>query len=239
MAESKRPTLEVEERSERGSRAARRMRRTGVVPGVLYGGTDTEPLSFKVHSRDLRTILVDGSALFDVKVTGGATKPAIIKDQQLHPVREEVMHIDLLEVRLDEKIHAVVAIELEGIEESPGVKEGGVIDQVTREVNIEALPTDIPEGITVDVSALEVNATLTLAEVTVPAGVELLDNPEETTIATVVVPTEVEEPEVEEETELVGEDGEPIEPAEGEEAAEGEGGEEATEGGGDSGGDEG
>jgi large subunit ribosomal protein L25 len=241
MADDKRPTLEVEERSERGSRAARRMRRSGLVPGILYGGTDADPVSFKVSARDLRNVLVDGSALIDLKVGGASTKPVIVKDQQLHPVREHVMHIDFLEVRLDEKIHATVGVELEGTDDSPGVKEGGVIDHVTRELNIEALPTDIPERILVDVSALEVATTLTLAEVTAPAGVELLDDPEETTIATVVVPTEVEEPEVEEETELIGEDGEPIEVPEGEEAPEGEraGGEAPAEGGDSGGGEEG
>lgn len=231
MADDKRPTLEVEERSERGSRAARRMRRSGLVPGILYGGTDTDPVSFKVAARDLRNVLVDGSALIDLKV-GSSTKPVIIKDQQLHPVREHVMHIDFLEVRLDEKIQSTVGIEIAGADESPGVKEGGVIDQVTHELNIEALPTDIPDRILVDVSALEVASTLTLAEVTAPAGVEFLDDLEETTIATVVVPTEVEEPEVEEEPELIGEDGEPVEAPESEESAEGDG----AEGGDDSGG---
>jgi large subunit ribosomal protein L25 len=241
MAEDKRPTLEVEERSERGSRAARRMRRSGLVPGIVYGGTDSDPVSFKVPALQLRNLLVEGSALIDLKVGDADAKPVIVKDQQLHPVREDVVHIDFLEVRLDEKIHATVAVELEGVEESPGVTEGGVIDQVTRELNIEALPTDIPERVTVDVSGLEIASTLTLAEVRAPAGVEFLDDPEETTIATVVVPTEVEEPEVEEETELIGEDGEPIEVPEGEEAPEGEGqaaaGEAPVEGGGDSGGD--
>jgi large subunit ribosomal protein L25 len=213
-----RPTLSVDERPERGTRATRRLRREGLVPGVIYGGKG-DTLSFKVDSRVLRQVLVDGSALIDVEVNGGQTRPAIIKDQQFHPVREELMHIDLLEVRLDEKIRSMVAIELDGAEDAPGVKEGGVLDQVTREIEIEALPTDIPENITVDVSGMDIAATLTLAEVQAPNGVEFVaDNPEEVTIATVVVPTEVEEPEeVEEETELVGEDGEPIEVEEGEE----------------------
>jgi large subunit ribosomal protein L25 len=235
MAESKRPQLVVEERAERGTRATKRLRREGLVPGVIYGGAD-DCRSFKVDALVLRKILVDGAALFDVEIDGDA-KPVIIKDQQFHPVRDEILHIDLLEVRLDEKIRSMVSIELEGAEESPGVKEGGVLDQVTREVEIEALPTDIPEQITVDVSGLDIAATLVLSEIQAPAGVVFVDeNPDEITIATVVVPTEVEEPEeVEEETELVGEDGEPIEPEEGEEgapAAEGEGApaEDASEG---------
>jgi large subunit ribosomal protein L25 len=100
------------------------------------------------------------------------------------------------------------------------VKEGGVLEQVHRELGIEALPTDIPERVTVDVSGMGINAVMHLSEVSAPQGVTFLDDPEETIIATITVPTEVEEPEIEEETVLVGEDGEPIEPAEGEEAAE-------------------
>jgi large subunit ribosomal protein L25 len=236
MAEGKRPTLAVTERPERGSRATRRLRRDGQVPGVVYGGGAEETVSFKVGARELRRLLVDGAALFDLQLDGGKALPVIVKDQQRHPVRDEVMHIDLLQVRLDEKIHATVQVELEGAEEAPGIKEGGVLEQITRELNIEALPTDIPERIVVDVSGLAIAATLTLASISAPAGVELLDDPDETVIATVVVPTEVEEPEVEEETELVGEDGEPIEAPEGEEA-EGEGEAPSAEGGSEGGGD--
>ncbi|MBA2439229.1 MAG: 50S ribosomal protein L25 [Thermoleophilaceae bacterium] len=215
MADTARPSLNVEERTERGSRATRRLRRAGQVPGVLYGGSHDQTVTFKVGHRDLRSVLVDGSALIDVKIGGERSVPAILKEQQVHPVRGDVMHVDFLEVRLDQKIHAVVAVELEGIDEAPGVKEGGVLDQITRELNIEALPTDIPESVLVDVSHMDIGSTLTLSEVSVKAGVEFLDDPEETTIATVVPPTVEEEPEIEEETALVGEDGEPA--AEGDE----------------------
>jgi large subunit ribosomal protein L25 len=225
MAEGNRPTLEVDARSERGTRATRRLRREGVVPGVVYGGTGQEDaVSFKVNARVLRTVLVDGSALIDLKVDG-KTLPVIVKDRQLDPVRDEIIHIDLLEVRLDEKIQTQVGVHIEGVEEAPGIKEGGVLEQVSHQLNIEALPTAIPEAIVVDVSGMEIAATMHLSEISAPEGVEFLDDLEETIIATVVVPTEVEEPEeIEEETELIGEDGEPIEaPAEeGEEPAEGE-----------------
>ena len=232
MAEaSKRPTLDADERSERGTRATKRLRREGFVPGVVYGGGNGDSTSFKVQARVLRQVLVDGSALIDLKVGGQSARPVIVKDQQLHPVRDEVVHIDLLEVRLDEKIETPVAVHVHGTEEAPGVKEGGVLDQVTHELNIEALPTDIPEAIVVDVSTMEIAATMHLSELDPPPGVTFLDDPEETIIATIVVPTEVEEPEeIEEETELVGEEwpeGEepPAEEGEGEgdaEAGEGE-----------------
>ena len=206
------------------------------MPGVVYGGKDGDSTSFKVNWRDLRQVLA-GSALIDLKV-GGKTRPVIVKDQQQHPVRDELLHIDLLEVRLDEKIQTQVSVHLEGAEEAPGIKEGGVLEHVTHQLNIEALPTDIPEAIQVDVSGLEIAATMHLSEISPPAGVTFLDDPEDTILATVVVPTEVEEPEIEEETELVGEEGEEVEgaeAAEGEEgaapAAEGEAAPEEAEGG--------
>jgi large subunit ribosomal protein L25 len=131
----------------------------------------------------------------------------IVKDEQRHPVRGHLLHIDLLHVRLDETIQTAVSVELVGADEAPGVKEGGVLGHVTRELNVEALPTDIPERIEVDVSGLEQAATLLLSEISPPRGVTFLDDAEETVIATVTMPSQVEEPEeVEEETELVGEE---------------------------------
>jgi large subunit ribosomal protein L25 len=235
MADGKRPSLVVEERPERGTRATRRLRKEGYVPGVVYGGGD-DCISFKVNARVLRAALHDGSALIDLQIGNSAAKPVIIKDQQRHPVRGQIVHIDLLQVRLDEKIHSTVSVELEGIEDAPGVKEGGVLEQANRELNISALPTDIPERILVDVSGMEVNAVMHLSEISAPAGVEFLDDPEETIIATITVPTAVAEPEIEEETELVGEEGEEGAEAQAEAGAEGATGEEAeqaAEGGGE------
>jgi large subunit ribosomal protein L25 len=228
MADRQRPSLAVEERPDRGSRSSRRLRRAGYVPGVVYGG-DAEPLAFKVGARELRVALQSSSAVLDLDTGSGKAKPVIVKDEQRHPVRDDVVHIDLLEVRLDEKIQSTVAVELEGADDAPGVVEGGVLGHVTRELNIEALPTDIPERVTADVSDMQAADTLLLSAVTAPAGVTFLDDPDETVIATITMPTEVEEPEeVEEETELVGE--EAVE-AEGEVEGEGEpSGGEPTEG---------
>jgi large subunit ribosomal protein L25 len=219
---SNRPQLEVQPRETHGSRATRRLRRSGFVPGVVYGTPEGDCVSFQVNARDLRHVLVGAGALIDLHVDGAA-RPVIVKDTQLHPVRStEVMHIDFLQVRLDEKIHTQVQVHLHGAEEAPGVKEGGVMEQVTHQLNIEALPTDIPEEILAEVSGMVIAGTMHLSELTAPAGVTFLDDPEETIIATVVVPTEEpEEPEVEEETELVGEEG-------AEEGAEGAAGDEAA-----------
>jgi large subunit ribosomal protein L25 len=186
------------------SRATRRLRREGRVPGVLYGGGD-EPVSFLVDARELRHALAARGAVLELTLDG-TTSPAVLKDSQHHPVRGETMHVDFLRVRLDQAIHATVVLDLVGAEDAPGVKEGGVLEQVTRELNIEALPGDIPETIPFDVSGMEINETITLSAVTPPRGVTLLDDPEETVIATLVPPTvETESDELEEETGRVGE----------------------------------
>ncbi len=223
MADGDRPTLSVEERSERGSRATRRLRREGWVPGVVYG-EGAEPVSFKVGVRDLRLALQEATAVIDLEVGSGRPRPVIVKETQQHPVRGEVMHLDLLQVNMREKIQSTTAVELIGAELAPGVVQGGVLEHVTRELNIEALPGDLPERIDVDVSGLEVAGTLHLSEISPPEGVDFLDDLEETIIATVGAPTGLEETDaVEEETELVGEDAEAagIEPgAQGEEGGE-------------------
>ena len=223
-----RPKLTVSQREVFGSRATRRLRRDGLVPGVVYGhGGEARP--FQIPARELRTILGTGQNLFDLELDGSKAVPVVIKEQQHHPVRGDVLHLDCLEVRLDEEIQAEVPIELEGTDQAPGVREGGVLEHVTREITVEALPTEIPELITVDVSEMEINDTINLASVTVPSAVKLMaEEPEEITIATLSPPRveEEPEPEVEEEAELVGEEGEVPEgeePAEGEAPPEGEG----------------
>ncbi len=205
-----RETLKAAPRSDFGSRTSRRLRREGLVPGVVYSG-GSEASAFQVAERDVRNVLGEGAALFDLEIEGGKAVPVVVKEQQLHPVRGSLQHIDLQEVRLDEAIQAEVAIELEGAETAPGVKGGGVLEHVTREVTVEALPTEIPDRIVADVSEMEINDTLQLSSLVVPEGVTLVaDDPDEVTIATLSPPRVEEEPEpaVEEETELIGEDGE-------------------------------
>jgi len=230
--------LSIHTRDEQGSRASRRLRRQGLVPGVVYGiGSDS--VSFKVDARRLRAVLAEGHALFDIEVEGDGDgrMPVIVKDQQRDPVRGSVQHLDLLRVRLDEKIQATVMLELEGVEDAPGVREGGVLEHVTRELTVEALPTDIPDRIVADVSEMGIAETMTLDTISAPEGVEIMGELEEIVVATITAPSEVvEEEEIEEETELVGEEGEV---PEGEEApaaeGEGEGGEAAESGGGEEG----
>jgi large subunit ribosomal protein L25 len=222
MAATAPTALTVEPREPSGSRGARRLRRTGKLPGIVYGGGE-DPVSFQVDARDLRLALAHAGAVMELAIEGTQPIPVVLKDHVRHPVTAETVHIDLLRVRLDQAIQTTVVVELTGAEDAPGVKEGGVLDQVTREVNIEALPNDIPDNLAFDVSALVIGDTITLESLSVPAEVTLIDEPE-TVLVTLNPPRLVieEEPEVEEETELVGE-GE--EGAEGEaEAGEGEGG---------------
>jgi large subunit ribosomal protein L25 len=201
-----RTTLNVAPRAAFGSRSSRRMRREGLVPGVVYSG-GSEATAFQVSERDVRGVIAEGAALFDLSVDGGKARPVVVKEQQLHPVKGTLRHIDLQEVKLDTAIQAEVLIELEGVEDAPGVKAGGTLEHVTREITIEALPTDIPEKIGVDVSTMEINDTLQLSAITAPDGVVfVIDDPEELTIATLSPPrVETAAPQVEEETELVGE----------------------------------
>ena len=228
---SDRATLNVEERSEFGSRPSRRLRRSGLVPGVVYGAGN-EARAFQVPERVARTVLTHGGALIDVQFDGSTPIPVVIKEQQRDPVRGALVHLDLLEVKLDEEIQAEVPIELLGTDDAPGVKEGGVLEHVTHQITISALPTAIPESIPADVSGMSIGDTLQLSAVSAPEGVEFAlgegASADEVTIATLSPPRveEEPEPELEEETELVGEEGEVPEgeeaPEEGE-AAEGEG----------------
>ena len=210
--------LQVQERESRGSSESRRLRKQGLIPGVLYGrGKTPHPIS--IPERELRRVLTGGQglhAILDVTLENQkTTHPSILKEYQQHPVKGGIIHVDLQEVRLDQPIQARVVVELAG--EPVGVTEGGVLSQVNREITVEALPMEIPDRLELDVSAMEINDTLQLSVVTPPSGVTFVaDDPEEVTIVT-LSPPRVEEvaPEVEEETEVVGE-------GEGEEAPEGE-----------------
>src|SRR3954470_8709170 len=207
--------LSLTARAPEGSRASRRLRRTGEVPGVIYG-EGGEPSHFSVDARILRNTLARSGAILDIPIGDGKAVPVLVKDLQRHPVRGDIMHVDFLRVNMNETIHTTVVLELLGGDDAPGVDQGGVLSQETRELNIEALPGDIPDSITHDVSGMEINETLTLSAVTAPAGITLLDDLEETVIASIPPPTaEPVDEEIETETELVGEGAEAQAQAEG------------------------
>jgi large subunit ribosomal protein L25 len=210
--------LTVRERESRGSADSRRLRKQGFIPGVLYG-KGKGSYAICVPERDLRRVLTGAGglhAILDVVLEGQATTHAsILKDYQQDPIRGHISHIDLQEVRLDQPIQASVTVQLVG--EPAGVKEGGVLSQVQREINVEALPMEIPEHIDLDVTGMAIGDTLRLVDLAPVEGVTYLDDPEETVLASVGLPAREIEPE-------------PEEPAEGEELAEGEEAPEGAEG---------
>jgi large subunit ribosomal protein L25 len=210
--------LTVKERESRGSADSRRLRKQGFIPGVLYGKGKSS-YAICVPERELRRVLTGAGglhAILDVVLEGQATTHAsILKDYQQDPIRGHISHIDLQEVRLDQPIQASVTVQLIG--EPAGVKEGGVLSQVQREINVEALPMEIPEHIDLDVTGMAIGDTLRLADLAPVAGVTYLDDPEETVLASVGLPAREIEPE-------------PEEPEEGEELAEGEEAPEGAEG---------
>jgi large subunit ribosomal protein L25 len=198
--------LTIAPRDTGSSRATRRLRRQGRVPGILYGGGD-EPLAFQVDARELRHALAAAGAVVELSLDDKTTS-AVLKDAQRDAVRGDTLHVDFLRVDLNRAIQSVVPVVLLGEEDAPGVREGGVLEHITREVTVEALPNDIPESLTYDVSEMQINDTVTLAEVSPPEGVTLVDDVDETVIATLTPPRlqlEEEEEGIEEETERVGE----------------------------------
>jgi large subunit ribosomal protein L25 len=216
-----RTKLVVSQRESLGSRESRRMRKAGLIPGVLYGGG--EPVAIAIAERELRRALTGSAGLhsiLDVEVDGhGKTHASILKEYQVDKIRGHITHVDLQEVPLDKPIHASVTVHLVGGEDAPGVREGGVLSQPLRELNVEALPLEVPEHLDLDVSHMAVNDTLRIADVVVPAGVTLLDDPE-TVVATVTAPTREVEPEPVEGEEVEGE-GEEVEGEAAEAPAEG------------------
>jgi large subunit ribosomal protein L25 len=218
-----RAKLVVQNRAILGSAESRRLRRQGLIPGVLYG--KESPVAISIPERDLRTVLTGASglnAVLDVVVEGGNTHSSVLKEYQLDKVRGTVTHVDLQEVRLDQPIHATVPLHLTG--ESAGTKEGGVLTQVLTELNVEALPMEVPASLDFDVSALHLGESAHLSQVGLPSGVTLLDDAE-TVFVAVTLPTREVEPEPEEGAEgeegVEGEAAEGKEPtAEGDEAAE-------------------
>ena len=198
-------SIVVQPRDLTGSRATRRLRKSGLIPGVLYGhGKDAT--MFAVDPHTLRVALGTGGgthAVLAVTVEGHkAEHNAIIKEMELDRVKSTITHIDLQEIRLDETIETTVSVLFQG--EAKGVKEGGMLDESTREVTVKGLVTAIPEHLVIDISELDMNETAKVADLVVPEGIEVLNDPEEV-LCSVLPPRKADEEE---------------ELAEGEEAAE-------------------
>jgi len=180
-------------RSDRGKNTNRRLRVQGQIPGVVYGPAK-EAVPVSVSPKDIATILRSATGentLFDLDLEGGRRK-VLIKDYQLEPVKGHLLHADFYEVALDKLLHVTVHVELQGV--PVGVKvQGGVLDFITRELEVECLPGDIPEKIVVDVSALEMGKHLRVSDLQVPEKVTMLTEPDNV-VAHVVAPRAEEAP---------------------------------------------
>jgi large subunit ribosomal protein L25 len=211
--------LQAQQRNERGKNAARRLRASGMTPAVLYGegneagGSTALAIPTKIVDYTLHHF--GDNALYNIAIDGD-TSTARVVDAQRDPVSGLLVHVDFAPVNMTEIIEVTVPLHVTG--DAPGVEEGGVLQQVAYEVQVESLPGDIPQEVTLDVSGLGMNENLTLGDLTLPEGVTLLSEPEEVAV-TVTAPTEI----TEEEMEAAGIVEEPTDEEEAaEEAAEGE-----------------
>ena len=187
-------TVEGKIREERGKNAARRVRVTGMVPAVLYGGPK-DSISLSVNAKQVGKILRSESGhntIFTVQVSGGGEEKAMLKDWQVDPVSGSLLHVDLLRIAMDVRMRVRVPVHTFG--EPEGVKlQGGIFEMVTREVEIECLPGDIPEEFKVDVSGLTIGKQLRAGDLPVdPAKIKLLTDPQRVLAHVVTLKAEVE-----------------------------------------------
>lgn len=221
-------SLKAEIRTALGSAESRRLRRDGSVPATVYG-RESDPQSVAVNARELHAVLHTEAGLNAVitLAVDGSELTTLAREVQRHPLRGDITHLDFVKISLTEKVAAEVGIDFEGV--PVGVRDdGGIVETIRATVNIEALPNDIPSGVSLDISELTIGDVLRVSDLPVIEGVEYTDDPE-AGLVTVSVPAAVISEEVEEEL-LEGEEGEEgAEP--GEEGAEGAGeGAEETDG---------
>lgn len=159
-----------------GKGVARKARANGRIPGVMYG-LGGEPVSVDVDAKSFTDILRHGDhQLVSVRLEADGEALTIIKALDRDPLTEVVLHVDFLRVDMNQAIHTQVAIHLEGA--APGVKEGGIVEHITREVEVIAKPGDIPERLVLDISALQIGDSLHVSDLAAPEGVEILTDPE-------------------------------------------------------------
>jgi large subunit ribosomal protein L25 len=215
-------TLSATKRSDTGKGVARSLRRDGRIPGVIYGRT-RQPQALSISARELLRLLEHISAentVIDLTIDG-TTARTLIRQIQRHPLKRDIIHVDLQELVAGEKVEVKIPIVLQGT--PAGVRtSGGVLDQVMRELRVRVDPSQMPARFDVDVTELNIGHSMHVSEISVPAGVEVLDD-DESTIATVVAPRAIEEP-----TPVAAAEG--VEPAEPELIRKPKGEEEGAEG---------
>ncbi len=211
MAQAEKISCQKRDKKTRGY--LNELKRNGIVPGTVYGkGVDNQAISVSLKQLT-RTFQAHGSrGLFSLEIDGGSGLMVVVREIQRHPITGQIAHVDFWKVRLDEKINSTVGISLVGEEEI--MKKGGILQAGAKEIEVSCLPQDIPETLVYDIAALEIGDKVTVADLQVPEGVEIL-NDLETMVATVLAPSKAT---TEEETE---EEGEATE-AEGNAATEGE-----------------
>lgn len=202
--------LAAQVREKTGKGVARKLRQSGLVPAVIYG-KGKDPQALVVDPQEVKNYLA-GNVIFDLDIEGLGTMPAMIKDIQKDVISGDLKHVDFLHISMDEKVTVSVPVVLVG--DAPGVQEGGVIQQLLWELEVECLPLEIPESFEVDVSKLGVGESLSVSNLQVPEGITILTSEEET-IVTIAVPTTAAENEESEgeitEPEVIGEDKEETE----------------------------
>ncbi len=187
-------TLDVKPRTELGKGPASRYRVAGQVPAVFYGSS-VEPVSLLVDAKQMSQALhteAGGNVLINLKIDG-KSRLTVAREVQRHPIRGTILHVDFVNVARDQKIEAQVPLHLIG--DSHGVHEGGVLDQHMHELHVEAVPTDIPTSIEIDISGMGIGDTIHVSDVAAPSGVEIL-TPAEEMIAAVIEPRVVTEEEL-------------------------------------------
>ncbi|MDX9741381.1 MAG: 50S ribosomal protein L25/general stress protein Ctc [Gammaproteobacteria bacterium] len=169
--------LRAESRQDAGKGASRRLRRAGKVPAILYGGTEAPVMLALEHNPVMHSL--ENEAFYSHVLTvdiDGKKVSAVLKDLQRHPYKRVILHLDLQRISATEKLRMSVPLHFVGADVAPGVKQaGGLVEHLLTEVAISCLPKDLPEYLEVDVSGLNVNETLHLSNIRLPAGVELVD----------------------------------------------------------------
>ena len=195
--------LNLEPRSKTGNAAARKLRRDGKIPvNYYYGGEENQNMS--IDKKILYKAIQSGQQVFELELDGN-TIYVTVKEAQYHPVTEQIIHLDLLRVRRDVKMKFSIPLNLVG--DSVGAIEGGIVSQLANAIDIECLPTGVPDSIDVDITSLELNGTVFASDINLPDDTALL-SPEDTTIAVCAPPTA--EVEVEVPDEEGDEDGEDV-----------------------------
>jgi large subunit ribosomal protein L25 len=189
--------LQVETRDKSGKEESKKLRKKGYVPGVFYSPHDKNNILLKLPEKELFRFLSDkkhAHGIIDLKIMTNEnqeiTRLAVIKNFQYDSLQKRINHFDFYGVTMEEKVTLTVPLILEG--EPKGIKEGGILDISLREVEVECLPGDAPEAITIDISEMGFNDVITLQDIALPKGVKLLTDVNRT-IASVVAPTKVEE----------------------------------------------